>query len=138
MKNFSFNVILVWVEASFSGPVILVELKSRVEQFDQVVWNLLEDIALVTSVMLFKTWHLCNLLVCFKCSLLLLISITTYVSSSPFERFWNIHYWHYVEAGPFKKTCCKWCCLLSWISHLTLASLARDLMENLNIWMLSQ
>ena len=75
MKNVSLNVFirLVWVDACFRGPVKLVELKSQVEQFDQVAWNLLEDIGLVTSVMLFKTWHLCNLLICFKCSLILLI-----------------------------------------------------------------
>ena len=75
MKNVSLNVFirLVWVDACFRGPVKLVERKSQVEQFDQVAWNLLEDIGLVTSVMLFKTWHLCNLLICFKCSLILLI-----------------------------------------------------------------
>ena len=75
MKNVSLDVFitLVWVDACFRGPVKLVELKSQVEQFDQVAWNLLEDIGLVTSVMLFKTWHLCNLLICFKCSLILLI-----------------------------------------------------------------
>ena len=75
MKNVSLNVFirLVWVDACFRGPVKLVERKSQVEQFDQVAWNLLEDLGLVTSVMLFKTWHLCNLLICFNCSLILLI-----------------------------------------------------------------